>query len=88
MSITKYEGQMFTKKSFVIDECCFVNCVLKECDLFYSGGDCESMNTQMESCQWHWRGPALKTFQLLQALGMLKIPPIVLPSPPSSSKMN
>ena len=37
--MTKYEGQNFHKKTFVIEECFFVNCVLRECAFFYSGGD-------------------------------------------------
>jgi hypothetical protein len=88
MSITKYEGQTLSKLSLVIEDCCFLNCVLKECDLFYSGGDVEWMNTQMMNCQWHFRGPALKTIQLAQLMGMLKTPQIVPPFPASSSKMN
>jgi hypothetical protein len=61
-SITKYEGQTLTKQSFVIEECCFMNCVLKECDLFYSGGDVEWMNSPLENCRWHFRrGPTDNT---------------------------
>jgi hypothetical protein len=88
MSITKYEGATFTKKSFVIEDSCFVNCVLTECDLFYSGGDFESLNTQMQACQWHFRGPALKTIQLAHSLGMLKVGQQLPPFPVSGSKVN
>jgi hypothetical protein len=38
MPIAAYEGQTFTNKAFNLEECWFVNCVLKECVIFYSGG--------------------------------------------------
>jgi hypothetical protein len=88
MPIAKYEGKTLEKQAFVIEECCFMNCVLRECDLFYSGGDSEWMNTQMENCRWHFRGPALKTLQLAGGLGMLKAPQIVPPFPASGSQVN
>jgi len=89
MPLTKYEGQKFTKGAFIIDECFYVNCVLTDCDLFYAGGNFEWVESRMEGCRWHWRGPALNTLQLLQALGALKAPQ----SPPlqavaDHSKMN
>ena len=88
-SIMKYEGQSFEKKTFILEECYFVNCVLKECDLFYSGGDFEMTNARMEHCHWHFRGPALKTIQLAQLLGMLKSQQTPPPSfQVSSSKLN
>ena len=88
MPITKYEGQTFEKQSFVVEESFFVNCVLRDCDLFYSGGDSAWMNTQFENCRWHFRGPALKTIQIAQQLGMLKQPQTPIPFPASTSKMN
>jgi hypothetical protein len=78
-SITKYEGRTFTHESFVIEECCFVNCVLRECDLFYSGGDYDLTSTPIENCQWHFRGKAAKTLQLAGMLGLLKTSRIVKP---------
>jgi hypothetical protein len=72
MPITKYEGKELSKASFVMEECYFINCVLNDCDLFYSGGEAEFVNLTMNNCRWHFRGPALKTFQLLQNIGMLK----------------
>jgi len=88
MSITRYEAQTLEKKTLLVDECSFVNCVLKECHLFYAGGDFDSLNTQMMNCFWHFRGPALKTIQLAQMIGMLKEPQIPTPFPASGSKMN
>jgi hypothetical protein len=86
--MTKYEGQKFTKGAFVMEDCFFVNCVLTDCDLFYSGGDFEWVNTQFGNSRWHFRGPALKTVQFQQAVGMLKPPQTAPPVPVDSSKLN
>lgn len=78
MPITKYEGQTFTKKVFQFEECWFLNCVLKECVLFYSGGSYEMENTRFENCQWKFQDEALRMFLLLTQIGLLKaqqIPP-------------
>ena len=74
MPVNKYENQQFKNKTFVIEESYFVNCVLSECDLFYSGGDTEWVNTTFQNCRWHWKGPAGMTVRLMQLLGMLKEP--------------
>ena len=86
--MNKYEGKTLNGATFVVEESFFINCVLRECDLFYSGGDFDWMNVQFESCRWHFRGPALKTMQVMQQIGMLKPPQTPPPSPVSSSKMN
>jgi hypothetical protein len=43
---------------------------------------------QMVKCQWHFRGPALKTIQLAQTLGMLSGGQMPLGFPAPTSKMN
>jgi hypothetical protein len=86
--MTKYENKKFSSMTFVIEDCFFVNCQLSDCDLFYSGGDLEWVNTQFENCHWHFRGPALKTVQLQQMIGMLKTEPMPLPLPGNSEKSN
>ena len=70
--MNKYEGQTFKRKTFVIEDCLFVNCVLHECDIFYSGGDFEWVNTSFENCSIHWRGAAGSTVRFLQTMGLLK----------------
>jgi hypothetical protein len=70
--MTKYENKQMAKSTFVMEDCFFVNCVLTDCDLFYSGGDVEWANLQFVNCRWHFRGQALKTVQLMVQLGMLK----------------
>lgn len=64
--------QTLENQSFIIEEVCFINCVLRNCDLFYSGGDFEWINTNFESCRFHWRGAAKNTLALFQAVGLLR----------------
>jgi hypothetical protein len=85
--MNKYEGKTLTNATFVVEESFFINCVLRDCDLFYSGGDYDWMNARFENCRWHFRGPALKTMQMMQQIGMVQ-PQVLPPSPASGSKMN
>ena len=49
--MTKYEGKTLNKAVFVVEECCFINCTLIDCDLFYAGGDFEMPNVRFENCR-------------------------------------
>ena len=73
MPITKYEGQTFTKKAFQLEECWFVNCVLKECTIFFSGGSFELENARFENCQWKFQNEAQRTMQLMTMIGLIKV---------------
>jgi hypothetical protein len=85
-----FRNQAFEGKSFILDQVVFVNCALRNCDLFYAGGDFEWVNTRFEDCRFHWRGAARNTLALLQVIGMLPPPaqPQAVIPPPSSQKLN
>ena len=68
-----FKDQAFEESSFVLEEVCFINCVVRNCDFFYSGGDFKWINTTFEACRFHWRGPAKNALALFQAMGMLKV---------------
>ena len=91
MPITVHEGATLTGVSLVVEEHVFINCKLKNCRLYYSGGAFEWINTSFENCNWNFRGPARDTFQLLITLGMLKqgqVPPPNITGATAGSKMN
>ena len=72
MPITRYEGRTFTKQVFQLEECWFINCVLRECVLFYGGGRFEFANTTFANCSWKFDAEARNTMQLLSQIGLLK----------------
>jgi hypothetical protein len=69
-----FKHQTFTDSSFDLDETVFLECELKNCDLFYSGGDLEILNSKMDNCRFHWRGAAKNTMSVLQSLGLIPDP--------------
>lgn len=69
-----YRNQNFQGKSFILEEVAFVKCNLTDCDLYYSGGDFDWMDTRMDGCRFHWKGSAKNTIALLQVIGALKPP--------------
>ncbi len=69
-----HRNQKFQGKSFILDEVVFLDCKLTDCDLYYSGGDSEWVNTTFENCRFHWRGPAKNMLAILQGLGLLQTP--------------
>jgi hypothetical protein len=83
-SIKVYQNKNIHDDSFILDESIFIDCQLKNCDLFYSGGDTEWANTKFENCRFHWRGPAKNMFALLQMIGLLPIQ-LSAPAPPNST---
>ena len=82
--IKVFEDKTISDQSFILDEVVFVRCRLKNCDLFYSGGDTEWVNTNFDNCRFHWRGPAKNMFALLQNMGILPQQPPA-PAPPTST---
>ena len=86
--MTKYENKTLSKAMLVMEDCFFINCVLDDCDVFYSGGDIEWVNLRFENCRWHFRGAALKTMQTMQQIGMLKTGPLPVPIAVRDAKAN
>ncbi|HUZ47422.1 MAG TPA: hypothetical protein VMW54_12375 [Terriglobia bacterium] len=84
--MTRYENRTFENDHVVLDEGVFVDCVFKNCSLEYSGGDVYVQNCQGENCQLVWRGPAQRTINLLQGLGLLA-PAASLPTAESSGRV-
>jgi len=83
-TIKVYQGKTLNDQSFVLEDCVFLDCVLKNCDLFFSGGDTEWANTRFEGCRFHWRGSAKSTIAMLQVMGVLPLQP-PQPTPPAST---
>jgi hypothetical protein len=69
-----YEDKNMTDQTFVLEESVFMRCVLKNCDLFYSGGDFEFVELKLDNCRFHFRGPAKNAQMLYMTLGMLRDP--------------
>jgi hypothetical protein len=88
MPIQKYEGQTLSGKTFKLEECWFVNCVLRDCTIFYSGGSYEFENTKFENCQWKFQDKAQRTCVLLSQIGLLKADPIPVPGTPVSGPVH
>jgi len=86
--MNRYEGKTLNKATFVMEECFFINCVLTDCDVFYSGGDVEWVNTRFDNCRWHFRKEALRTVQTLTQLGMLKAEPMPVSFQANTAKAN
>lgn len=86
--LNKYENKTLSKAIFVLEECFFLNCVLSDCDVFYSGGDVDWVNLRFENCRWHFRGAAQKTMQLLTTIGMLKMQPMPVSFQANTAKAN
>lgn len=84
MPISKYEGQTFKGAAFKLEECWFVNCVLRECTIFYSGGSYELLNTTFDGCQWKFQDQAQRTCTLLSQIGLLP----TQQTPPQMTKLN
>jgi hypothetical protein len=88
MPINKYENQTLSGKAFKLEECWFVNCILRDCTIFYSGGSYEFENTKFENCQWKFQDEAQRTCVLLSQIGLLKAGPMQMPMAPVSGPVH
>ena len=88
MPITKYEGMTLTKKVIVLEETWLVNCVLRGCVIFYSGGSFDVVNATFDSCEWKFQGAAPLTFSLMSMIGLIPPPQLPTPVQPSTGSVN
>ena len=79
MPITKYEGITLTGKVIVLEEVWIVNCALRECVIFYSGGPFDVVNATFDRCEWKFQGAAQLTFSLMSMIGLIPQPQAMLP---------
>jgi hypothetical protein len=84
MAITKYVGQTFKGATFQLEECWFINCVLHECTIFFSGGSYELENATFDRCQWKFQNQAAQTCRLLNMIGLIPAQQI----PPQTTKLS
>ncbi len=83
-----HRNQTFQGKTFVVEDVAFINCKLNDCDLYYSGGDFDWVNSNFENCRFHWRGAAKNTLALFQAVGVVPMPPAAQPLKHEDFKVN
>jgi uncharacterized protein YjbI with pentapeptide repeats len=67
-----HRDKTFNNQNFDMEQVSFINCTLKDCDLFYSGGDFDWQQSNFVNCRFHWRGAAKNTAALFQLIGMLR----------------
>jgi hypothetical protein len=74
-----YRDKTLTNQEFNLEEVAFINCIVRDCDLFYSGGDFDWQGGQFQNCRFHFRGPAKNTLLLFQMTGMVPMQQIPVP---------
>ena len=88
MPMTKYEGMTLTKKVIVLEETWLVNCMLRECVIFYSGGPFDVVNATFDRCEWKFQGSAQQTFTLMTMIGLIPQPQATIPLQVSPESVN
>ena len=55
-----------------LDDTCLINCVVRNCEIFYTGKNYAYRNTTFEKCRLALMGPAERTQRFLREFGQLK----------------
>ena len=71
----RIEGQTLERQTIVLEEVHLINCVLRDCDLFYSGGFYVWEQTSFDGCRLRLRDAAKNSEGLFRHFGMLKDQP-------------
>jgi hypothetical protein len=69
-----YRDKTLTNQEFIMEDVSFINCHVRDCDLFYSGGDFDWQGGQFQNCRFHFRGAAKNMLTLCQMIGMIQTP--------------
>jgi hypothetical protein len=77
VDLKKIENQTIEGQSLSMDDTAFINCIIKDCILEYSGSSFKLIDTELKSCRYVFYGPARGTVHFLQSVGMM---------PPASSE--
>jgi len=71
----QFRNRTITNEVVTLDYVEFQNCKLTDCQIQYGGGPFAMTKSSLLGCTFHFVGPAKKTVELLNRLGILKIDP-------------
>ncbi|MFM7841952.1 MAG: hypothetical protein ACKOBZ_07695 [Nitrospira sp.] len=64
------EGQVFGKTKLVLDNHVYKNCQIDDCDIYYSGGQYELIDTRVVGCRLILNQPAKGIYAAIQIFKM------------------
>jgi len=73
--VKKVENQRIEGETVALDGKAFVNCVLIDCVVEYSGSPFMLVDTELKGCRYVFFGAAKGTVHLLQSVGMMPFEP-------------
>ena len=85
MPITRFMRRTFEGQVFRLEESAFIECTLKNCVIYYSGGSFDFEKTNFENCQWKFQNQAGNTMQLLALIGLLRQSQTLPPASPTQT---
>jgi hypothetical protein len=75
-------GKTFRDQEIVVDDkTAYISCKFIKCHLIYMGGDFSLLNCKLDNCPITITGPAGKTLEFMQCVGMIT-PGAPPPQPP------